>query len=641
MHFVLAVSAVPPRVPFELRSALAASSDKLQPIALLCAFGAFYATVCSLLGLEDGAPETNASDITESVSGRAAHSGVAASDAGGDAASVASSATSLPARLAASARESVAAKVTLPLKQRLACRAVRRAQRARWLSHIPATRRSQDDFVRAAMGFTPEYLAHVKSAADHAVFVYILDEILLRDSVHEISTAVKQLVCYVLARSAENSVLTAHAAFLANRFGADDRQLASCMDSSFLTALHALYSSRGRGVEEIPASSASTSTTSSSARSPPHFPPPPFEMDTARKRCRTPSFGLVPCEDREHPSNVHARRGRGSDRRRGFPHLRREGREADGTRRAVDRNKAAEMLVGPDGPPRDEMLEIEPTTPVKILPDDVGGPSSRVAIERVHSAGNMPDLSIDSDDSDTLDGSMSSSSEPCAIRDVVEDSPDCFDGSPEHSFYDLGDNPAVPEVSGLNSIYTGDSEELEEVDEDYDYEFYGQFTPVLDGPTIDTEDGFGAVDYDVESPVPLDRSVFTEKEVAVLLLAHDVAQSSRRNSRRMAKYPDATPGPLVSPERASIINGLFEREGVMEIIGVIGAFQLLQRWTVCYPYRPGSLESPVRRFVQSPIGHDLCVRSVGQRSSSKSSAKLRTQQGRALRLPRHVLVSGV
>jgi hypothetical protein len=35
-----------------------------------------------------------------------------------------------------------------------------------------------------------------------------------------------------------------------------------------------------------------------------------------------------------------------------------------------------------------------------------------------------------------------------------------------------------------------------------------------------------------------------------------------------------------------------------------------------YPYCAGALENTVRRFVQGPVGHELGVRSVGQRPAA-------------------------
>lgn len=629
---------MPPRVPIELRSALTNSTDRLQPIALLCSFAAFYEALCALLGLEDGAPEANASDVTESISGRVRCT--ENSECGNDAASIASSAASLPARIAASARATVTARVSFPFKQRLAARSVRRAQRAKWLADVPITRRGQDDFVRAAMGFTPEYLSHVRSTAHRAVFLYLLDDILLRDSSHGISTAVKQLVCYILARSAENSVLTAHAAFLANRFGADDHQLAACMDFPFLHSLHALYATRSHGVEEVTASSATS--TSSSVSSPPQSPPPVHVPGGVRKRRRSPNLPYPRFDDRDDSYVAHFSRGAepyAPRQARPFQSARQERRDAMLARCVADSAAIEDLHSGVDCALQEEGdLGFESAPRVKILPDDDGAASSRFALEPLHS---LPDLSID--DTDSLDGSVSSASEPCAVLGAIEAhaDDDNFTISTEHSMYDLRDNPEVPDVNGLNSMNTVDCDIFDDdIEDNYDYDFYGQFTPAVERPVFEEEEGFNDYD-DMEAPMEVEHSIFSEKEVAVLLLAHDVAQASRRNSRRCAKYADAMPGPLVAPARAELIRELFEPEAIMEIIAVIASFQLLQRWTVCYPYRPGSLEAPVRRFVQTPIAHDLCVGAVGQRSSSKSSALLRTQEGRALRLPKHVLVSSV
>ncbi|CDF35706.1 unnamed protein product [Chondrus crispus] len=234
--------------------------------------------------------------------------------------------------------------------------------------------------------------------------------------------------------------------------------------------------------------------------------------------------------------------------------------------------------------------------------------------------------------------------QPCSVRGLFQRAAYDFEGT-EPSFSDMGDNPKVPEVPGLNAIATVGDDEYgfddvdEEDEEENDEALYEQFQKHNDLIEVAEEDQRY---FDEQSDhYSFDDSVFTEREVAVLLLAHDIARASKRNSALMAKCPDAPPGPLLTAATAARIEDLFKSDAIMEIASVVAVFHMLQRWTVCFPYRAEgeSLEAPVRKFVQTPIAHDLSVGSVGQRSASKSSASLRRGQGRSIRLPRHTVVS--
>lgn len=408
------------------------------------------------------------------------------------------------------------------------------------------------------------------------------------------------------------------------------------MDFPFLHSLQALYQSRSPRVDDVTASTATSTSTSSSGFSSPDTPPHVNFSDGVPKRQRVPDRDFPRFDDRDDP--YVAAFSRSPDpcaQQYRYRHTREENREALLARRVAD-SAAIEDLhsVGVIQEREEVALGCGAGSRVKILPDGDGAAPSRFALEPLHS---LPDLSID--ETDSLNGSISSAGEPCAVLGVVETLVDDFPLSREHSsLYDAGDNPEVPDVNGLNAMDTADCEGFDEdLEDDYDYDFYGQFTPAVERGLFE-DDEYPEYEDEMEAPLEVDHSIFSEKEVAVLLLAHEVAQASRRNSRRRAKFNATAPGPLVSGARAHVVRGLFEAEGIMEIVAVIASFQVLQRWTVCYPYRPGYLEAPVRRFVQTPIAHDLCVGAVGQRSSSKSSALLRTQEGRAVRLPKHVVV---
>lgn len=202
---------------------------------------------------------------------------------------------------------------------------------------------------------------------------------------------------------------------------------------------------------------------------------------------------------------------------------------------------------------------------------------------------------------------------------------DELESVPLQSSYVLPEDPEVPDVDGLNSMSAEDFARFRQHESNYEGGEMPSHMQFSRGPS----EWCGSGDEEI------DLGLFSPKEVSFLLLAHQVAQASRRNSKTCKKYAGATPGPLVMPDLATVIHGQFDPDSIMEMISVIGAFSFLLRWTVCFPYRPGSLEAPVRRFVQTPIALDLCVDTVGQRTNSKHSFNLRLQTGRSLKLPRH------
>lgn len=576
-----------------------------------------------MLGLTEAA-SADVSDVTaDSLSARAP-------PPDDDTASIASTAPSLGARVAAVARESVTSRVAAPLRWRFAARAVRRAARAEWLADVPATRRAQDEYVRTSMGFTPRYLVDVRSTAARATFVYAIDAVLLTDGEEGLSTVVKNLVCYVLARLAENPTLTAHAAFLANRFGATDSQLAACMDVRFLQALDARHRRRKR--EQCPVSSSSAATTTEdSVDSLPRGSPPPVELTMKRSRSRAEladELGKAPLGgdrvDKPNPTFARMLSASGSRSRRSFSFVRRKRIEK------MFQFSEEEGVVDSE----DDAIE-EPATMCDIRS---GSEDTPFGYGHFKCQTGVPELNMDEEENE--DSESSESSEEPQSRAIPLGRAEIDSASPQASFYDLDNNPEVPQVNGLNAMEdAGEDDYVFDEDDEGDYAMYGHFAY-----TDDDDDDIVGVNNEIEyfddesDWHESGESIFSDKEVAVLLLAHDVARASRRNSLRAAKCPDAPPGPLLSPGRAAQVHDFFEPEAIMEIVSVIAVFHLLQRWTVCYPYRPGSLEAPVRKFVQTPIAHDLSVGSVGQRSASKSSASLRTQQGRSIRLPRHAVV---
>lgn len=559
--------------------------DRALHIALLLSFSAYYSTVASLLGLAVRQTADNPisyhdfPEMTEPSEMSAPSSTTH---------STSSPHFSLSARLSFAARNSLD-RLANPLRLKLAKHSTHHLERTTWLSAIPTTRRSQDDFICASMGFTPEYLKDLRSTAHRATFIYIIDEILLKDSSHGLSTAVKNLACFILASSTENSVLTAHSAFLANRFGAHDRQLSACMDISLLQEMQKAYEG--------------------------HCPPSVVESAS-----ESSSFASSE-EDEIRPAPPPARRRRRGDRFR-FPEF------SDGSSRVIDRCDAEVADYGDCL--QDEGQACKNEYMMDVV-DDVNTGDVRKKRLRRGFDDRKEGLSEFQrrrmrcyTHMDELDEEKEHEEHDMDLSDSESDSSEQSVGD-----YDLVDNIEVPEVNGLNAMRP-DQEGFENRDLNKDMDKFSKY-----------EDFEIAEDGSKEGEEELDMSLFSLKEVTFLLLSHEVAQGSRRNSRVCSKYAEAKPDALVSSELAKLIHSTFEKEAIMEMVSVIAAFNMLQRWTVCYPYKPGTLEAPVRRFVQTPIAHDLCVDAVGQRSSSRYSIMLRVQTGRALRLPRHAVVAPV
>lgn len=478
------------------------------------------------------------------------------------------------------------------------------------------------------MGFTPRYLADLRNPAARATFVYAISSILLTEQHSGLSTAVKNLACYILARSAENHTLTAHAAFLAHRFGMRDRQLAACTDIGFLNALNARYRRRKREDGTASSSSADSSSRDSVDSAPP--PEPIRRVESAKKRRRTRTElvdqlggGSFKSERRNPFASVLA----------SAPRLK---KSLSFRRKKSDDSSRFQLGLEEVELEAEEDIVEEPPTMSDVLSS--GDASFGLGLFR--SKRGVPGISLDDEDNemkedqvggdngaDCNDGSSESSDEITVQQRQFE-----FANS-EPSFCDFGDNPEVPEVNGLNAMKDADEGDYAFDDGDDDYAMFDHFDDIVE---VNEE-----IEYFEEESVRngFGESIFTAKEVAVLLLAHDVARASKRNSLRAAKCPDAASCALLTPARAAQIQEMFKPDAIMEIISVVAVFNMLQRWTVCYPYRPGSLEAPVRKFVQTPIAHDLSVGSVGQRSASKSSVSLRTQHGRSIRLPRHAVVN--
>ncbi|KAI0558799.1 hypothetical protein FGB62_186g027 [Gracilaria domingensis] len=579
--------------------------DRAQHIALASAFGAFYSTLASLLGLSDEAvlPDMRAMDgeMRQLLSGAQAEWGSVFEPSEmslptSTSYSRSSSAFSFSNRLSQTTKSHFFQRVAHPLRVKLARHAVHHSERTSWLSSIPSTRRAQNELIGSSMGFVPEYLLSMRSHSHRSVFIYLIDSILLCDS-DTLSIAIKNLACYILARSSENSVLTAHAAFLANRFGALDSQLSICMDVPKLQAMQRAYALLD-STATSPASSTMTLTDH-----------------------QTHQFSVRP-----RPEPVPTRRSRRADRFR-FPEY------ASG----VDFKSSSSPRLGAtsvnhpddgnDSDPEqllddDSFLQSEPSLLRRGLARLTRKDSDRRAtFKRSLLRPQQPryqefDTRISSwecDSSSSSSKTVSTDHNPALINSV-------------HSLFAFSDDPEVPDVSGLNSFPNNDFNDFDDddvqVDRPEDYS-------VFQHNAVSARGGEGDEDIDL--------STFTRKEVAFLLLAHEVVQAALNNSRLCSKYADVAPSPLISPAQAAVMHKLFEPEAIMEQISVIATFGFLQRWLECFPYKPGALEAPVRRFAQTSFAHSISLGSVGQRSNSRYAEDLREQTGRSLRLPRHAV----
>jgi hypothetical protein len=108
--------------------------------------------------------------------------------------------------------------------------------------------------------------------------------------------------------------------------------------------------------------------------------------------------------------------------------------------------------------------------------------------------------------------------------------------------------------------------------------------------------------------------LFSEQDVAVLLFAHQAARSAKRTSRAESHSVSRME---LSSDDTEFLSDTLAPATTVEAVTVIAVHVLLLRFVSIYQYRAGALENAVRRFAQGPVGYDLNVRSVGQRSPSR------------------------
>lgn len=234
---------------------------------------------------------------------------------------------------------------------------------------------------------------------------------------------------------------------------------------------------------------------------------------------------------------------------------------------------------------------------------------------------------------------------------------DCTNENPPSTFrWSVPDNPDVPEVNGLNSMKEEDLSYIPRrsgchprmnscIDEMYSNQgSFSMSVQMSDETTcggtgmVGSGDDLGGEDYIELNENAPDLMLFDKRELVVLLLAHDIAQARRQNWRLGEKFAGAKLWPLVSEEMAMEMHRLFEGDGIIEVIGVFAAFELLNRWTTCFDYRMEGLDGMVRQFVKTGVGRRLGVAKVGQRNMCSAFSEGLRGDCRSLRLPRHAVV---
>lgn len=643
LHFIRALSACPARVPAELRNAVSSTftPDRVQHVAFISAVGSFYSTLISLLGLT-----SSSSDSSRSLLLGLDHSEISAPSANYTPVTSSRSPTTsrfVPLRLAQTVRHRLRTHVTELVRLRLSKHSTQHLQRNTWLSHLPTTRREQLDYVRRHMGFVPKYLRDLTSSVQRSVFIYMLRHILLADCVHGISAAVKNLACFILATSSENAALAADAAFLAHRYGADPKQLYACNDASYLRAIYTAIVHRQHSPSAAPSSSSSLSTqsTSSASSSSTSTSSPSSLSSSPRSSLSLSSPTDLPRrEDRFDDANAIASR---TVRRRARCHT----PALDSLHLSHSSPTLAKATI------TDASLKSnrpEPLAVHTIQQDRLRNPRSPIS-----------DASEGDDDKHKQFEALLAKAGKSAtfMRRSGTIQPmremrrvDCF----SESWLDVPDDPAVPDVNGLNSMN----------DEDFSYvtradghtsrlrscaDFYSHHRSFctdglgftlndanchLTSAPSDEVDSEELAELDEDAP---DLLLFDEKELVVLLLAHDIAQAHRHNWRLCEKFAGADMCPLVSQDMAMDMHRLFDANGIMEVMSVFACFEMLHRWTTCYDYRTEALDSVVRQFLKTGVGRQLGVAKVGQRYMTSEFSEGLRGDCRSLKLPRHAVVS--
>lgn len=499
---------------------------------------------------------------------------------------------------------SKSARVSQAFKHAAAVRALQSTEQY-WLSAIPSDEEHQDRFLTGLCGFVPEYVRQVTSAEDRRGLVFALSFLCDADGEGQIPAATRLIMSYVLSKAAENPALSAHAGFLAIRFGTTLTHLQIACDYPLLLDMRDVYDRLRTRSHRVHRGPGSTITSSSSGGPAP-----------------AGSFGDA--YDGDILENMDSEP---------FPYV-----DDDSSEDSDDEP----IHVVETGNGHDYSYFDNTTSCPQAMPESAYRPPSRKDLRTARdgrsasgshghvfrSASSLAARDLDGDDSsgEEADGSYSSeSSDSSADMSAAEfyDSEQSLRCNGVCDSQDDEDEPQVP------CIDTDPKSSRSNLQPEQPYAAEGD-TGHIPFPQPD------------ESLLKVGMWMFTERDVSLLILAHQSARSARRSS---SVGSDDVGRMQLSPKDVESLTETLSPPAIVEAVTIIAVQALLQRWTAAYPYRAGALENAVRRFVQGPVGHELDVRSVGQRCASRMdsdfSALSGCQQGRRrpLHLPRRMMSS--
>lgn len=495
-------------------------------------------------------------------------------------------------------------RMTQTFKQAAAVRALHSTEEF-WLSSIPSDEEHQDRYLNGLCGFVPEYVRQVSSLEDRRALILALSFLCNADGEGQIPAATRLVMSYVLSKAAENPVLSAHAGFLAVRFGTTLGHLQIACDYPLLLDMRDEYDrlrKRSSRAHRDPAGSTITSSSSGG-------------------NLGGGSFGDAYDDDLLDSLDSEP-----------FPYVDDDSSdEGDEPIHIVDTSIGGGQFFGDAD--RQAAIPVQKHATDAELEHDISTDCDRdVDEKRIQMVCSASSLAADD-----LDGADSSDEEA--------------DGS-----YSSNDSQASAETESVEFTDPVEQSRSRGTCDDQDYDDEPQ-VPCIDpdpraskncaynepAASVDTDGGHIPFPQPDESLLKKAMWMFTECDVALLILTHQSARSARRSSS--VGISDVGRMQL-GPKDVETLSDTLSPPAIVEGVTVIAVQTLLQRWTSVYPYRAGALENAVRRFVQGPVGHELDVRSVGQRCASRMdsdfSATSLSQQSRrrpSLHLPRRMMSS--
>jgi hypothetical protein len=499
-------------------------------------------------------------------------------------------------RFGRAGRSSATSRLTAPFKLLSAARALR-AEENEWLETIPVPTDVQDRYLESLCGFVPEYVHQVRAPDDRRAIVFAIAYLCDADGQGEISALLRHLMTYILAKAAENPVLSAHAAFIANRYGASTHHLHTASDYALLLDCRDEYRRLRNRAQRLQKRTPSSTITSSSSGG---------QAGASHGVRRNRSGTLVDKFDTDDFNNCSMDP---------FPYVVAEESSSD---EENDFDVKYTPAKAQSSRPSSVGGSVVPNAPILSNRDASHVVSAPIVtledLERAQS--ECSSLSEGSDDDEFADGFQVSSSESDSDGD---------------NFDDDEDTGGVPGRGGVHRQNDNDDKIVYE-----DREQRGL-------PKLRTGSKTSAR---IPLPKP-DRStlkaamwLYSERDVALLLFAHQAARSAKRTSR--AELHSVGHMEL-STDDTEFLTETLSPSSIIEAVTVIAVHVLLLRFVSIYQYRAGALENAVRRFAQGPVGYDLNVRSVGQRSTSRLDSDFGAGGTSSLRpasyLPRRMMSS--